>query len=416
MIHKVKSIILRNRILLENFSFLSILQISNLLIFLLIIPYLFRVLGKENYGLVVFAQTIAIYFSIIVNFGFNVTATRDISVHIGNKNKISDVISAILSLKIIFFIISTIILSLFILFIPLLNSHPIIFYLSMLFCLSEALFPIWYFQGIEKMKYITFINVLTRIVSAFLIFVFVKKTSDYFLVPLFLGMGTILGAIIGLYIVFWVHNNKFKLLTISGLTLCVKHNIPLFISNVSSQIYVNSNKLIVGSFLGMQDVAVYDIADKIVNLLKIPVQLIGQTLFPRVSRDKDVRFVKKSMIFVFIFFVIVYTSIYLFANPIIYIISGSSSNDAVLLLRILAISLLPICLGLFFAELLLIPFGMIKDYAKMRTYSLFIYLSVIIVLIKTNQIGMYQLAFGTLIVEVFVLFYSYYLCNKNKIL
>ena len=94
MIQKAKSFIIQRKTLLENFSFLSILQVSNLLVFMLIIPYLFRVLGKENYGLVVYAQTIAIYFSIIVNFGFNVTATRDISIHRQNNHKVSSVISA----------------------------------------------------------------------------------------------------------------------------------------------------------------------------------------------------------------------------------------------------------------------------------------------------------------------------------
>ena len=408
--------VLQNRVILENFSFLSILQVSNLLIFLLTIPYLFRVLGKENYGLVVFAQTIAIYFSILVNFGFNVTATRDISIHRQDVHKRTEIISSILLLKLTFFFFSMIILSSIVFFIPLLNTHPKIFYFSMLFCLSEALFPIWYFQGIEKMKYITFINIVVRVISALLLFAFVKQPSDYIYVPFLLGMGSVLGAVFGLYVVFVVHNNRFKLLSVSKLAICVNDNIPLFISNVSSQIYVNANKLIVGSFLGMQDVAIYDIADKIVNLLKVPILLVGQTLFPRVSRDKDVSFVKKSMLLVFVFFLVVYTSVYLFANPVIHLFSGTANPNAAILLRLLAISLLPICLGLFFAELLLVPFGMLRDYARMRTFSLFLYLLIIGLLIKFNLIGLHQLAIAILLVESFVLFYSFYLCKKNRLI
>jgi O-antigen/teichoic acid export membrane protein len=316
----------------------------------------------------------------------------------------------------IFFFFSVIILSILILLIPLLKNHPKIFYLSMSFCLSEALFPLWYFQGIEKMKYITFINVATRIASAGLIFTFVKQSTDYILVPALLGLGTISGAIVGLYIVFRVYNNRFKLLSISKLVKCTRDNIPLFISNISSQIYTNANKLIVGSFLGMQEVAFYDIADKIVNLVKIPGLLVGQTLFPRVSRDKDVRFIKMVMGLVLVFYIIVYSGLFIFANPIIQLFSGTTNAVATGLLRTLALSIIPVCVGLFFNELILVSFGFLKDYAKMRSSSVVVYLAIIGILMIFKQIGLFQMAGAVVFVETFVLGYSYYLCKKNKII
>jgi O-antigen/teichoic acid export membrane protein len=416
MLNRVKNQILQNKVLLENFSYLSVLQISNLLIFLFITPYLFRTLGKENYGLVVFAQTIAAYFGILVNFGFTVTATRDISINRESSEKVSIIISTVLTLKGLFFLAAMICLSVLVMFVPIMNSHPKVFFVSMLLCVSETLFPIWYFQGNEKMKYIAIINIITRITSSIFIFFIVKSAFDYVLVPLILGMGTVLGAIVGLFIVFHKHQHKFKLLTVHQLKASVKENIPLFISNVSSQVYFNANKLIVGSFLGMQELAIYDIADKIVNLLKVPVLLVGQTLFPRVSRDKDVHFIKNSMILVFIFFILVYATVYLFAHYIILFFSGSINIAAESLLRLLAFSILPICLGLFFAELVLIPFGKLKDYARMRTFSLLVYLSIIGLLIVLHQLGLYQLAITLTIVEFFVLAYSYYLCKKNKLI
>lgn len=266
------------------------------------------------------------------------------------------------------------------------------------------------------MKYITFINIVTRVASALLIFAFVKQSMDYILVPVFIGIGTVLGAIIGLYIVFFVHSNSFKWLTITNLSTRTRDNIPLFISNVSSQIYMNANKLIVGSFLGMQEVAIYDIADKIVTLLKVPFYLVCQTLFPRVSRDKDVTFVKKVMVLVFSFYIIVYSGLFLFSNPIIHLFSGTINPAANDLLRLLGLSLLPISLGLFFNELILLPFGFLKDYAKMRSSSMFIYLIAIGILLIFKQLGLFQLASTIIFVEVFVLGYSFYLCKKNKII
>ncbi len=416
MIKRVKFIINENKILLENFSFLSVLQVSNLLIFLVITPYLFRVLGKENYGLVIFAQTIAIYFSIIVNFGFNVTATRDISIYKAFPDKVNKTISEVLTLKFLFLVLATLILSILVFSIPLLSNHSQVFFYSMLFCLSEALFPVWYFQGIERMKYITFINVGAKLISAISIFIFVKTSEDYILVPLLLGFGTISGVIVGLFIVFRTNKHIYEFPTIVSMKKCIKDNIPLFISNVSSQIYVNANKLIVGSYLGMQDVAIYDIADKIVNIMKVPIGVVGQTLFPRISRTKDVRFVKSAMVLVSVFFIISIAAIFLFSDWIVFLFTGTHNTVAASLLRLLAVSILPVCLGLFFAELLLVPFGKLKDYTKMRTSSLFIYILIIGALAYFRQIGLFQMASAIIAVESFVLVYSFYLCKKNRII
>jgi len=416
MVQRIKSALLQNLILIENFSYLSLLQGSNLIIFLIIVPILFRTLGQEYYGLVVFGQTISIYFSILVNFGFTITGTRDVSINRNDPDKLSVTVSTIIILKQALFVASILVLTILVIFIPLLRAHDVLFYLSMLFCLSEALFPIWYFRGIEKMKYITFINIATRVLSAIMIFCFVRKPEDYYLVPLFLGIGTVSGAIIGLRIMFYHHHIKFRIPSIKNLFAYFNENVPLFISNVSSQIYVNANKLIVGSFLGMQEVAIYDVADKIVNIVKVPVNLVGQTLFPRVSKDKNISFIKKPMAFVFLFFLIVYLTLFIFAGPIVVFISGSFNPVAVNLLRLLAISVLPVCLSLFFADLTLIPLGYVKEYTKMRMAALVVYLICIGLLLASEKLGTFQLAGVIIIVETFVLFASIFLCQKNGLL
>ena len=90
----IKSSLLRNRILVENFTFLSILQVSNLLLFIVTIPYLFRVLGSESYGLIIFAQTTVYYFTILTNYGFNLPITRDVSVSRDDRKKLSEIVSS----------------------------------------------------------------------------------------------------------------------------------------------------------------------------------------------------------------------------------------------------------------------------------------------------------------------------------
>lgn len=416
MIKRVNSFVNNNKVIIENFSFLSILQVSNLVIFFLLIPFLFRVLGKEYYGTVVFAQTIAAYFSILVNFGLNATATHDISVYRDNEAKLSEIISSVLIIKIFFFIISFLVVLLLVFLIPSFRIHKYVYIFSMLYCLSEALFPVWYFQGIEKMKYITYINVGTRIISAIFVFLIIKEPEDYYLVPLLLGLGTFVGSLTGIIYMMQFRRNRFMWQSINNLKRGINYNLPLFVSNVSSQVYVNGNRLIIGTFIGMQTLALYDIAERIVNMVKVPISVIGQVLFPKVSRDSNLRFIYKSMTYITLAYLLIYILLFVFAGNIVVLFTGSLNPVTVSVVRILGLSVIPICAGLFYAELILLPAGFLKDYAKVRVGSLILYLMITIVLAISGFIGVFQLSVTVIIVELFVLFYSYNLSGKIGLL
>lgn len=77
-----------------------------------------------------------------------------------------------------------------------------------------------------------------------------------------------------------------------------KESFPLFVSGLSTQIYVNVNKLVIGSFLGMSEVSIYDMADKVLHLMKLPISMMAQTVFPKISRERNIRFVNRIMLLV----------------------------------------------------------------------------------------------------------------------
>ncbi|HOU03054.1 MAG: oligosaccharide flippase family protein [Bacteroidales bacterium] len=415
MIKRIQNVLVENKVVLVNFSFLGILQLTNLIIFIILIPYLYRILGKENYGLVVFAQTVALYFSIIVNYGFNVTATRDISVNRDNQIKRSEIISYVLAIKILFFVISSILLSLLIFTLKMFKDHPALFYFSMLACLSEALFPVWYFQGIERMKYITVINIIVRIASASFLFIFIKEQSDYFLVPLFLGSGTLLGALAGLYIVFVTHRNNFILAPVSFLIGKARENFPVFISNISSQIYVNANKIIIGALAGVREVAQYDIAERLVSLAKVPFYVLGQALFPEISRKKNIRYINKITLIVSFLSIVIAALIIIMAPLMVTLMTGYSDENIVTALRVLILSVIPVTIGLFYTDLRLIPFEYYSDFAKTRVLSLIVYSLLVLLLLMTKLISIVFFAWTIVGVEVFVVMAAYYFCNKRRI-
>ncbi|HVN58871.1 MAG TPA: oligosaccharide flippase family protein [Bacteroidales bacterium] len=411
-IESLKSNFLKNRILVENFTFLSVLQASNLLLFIITIPYLFRVLGSKTYGLVVFAQTIVYYFTILVNFGFNLTATRDISVNRDDHGKVSEIVSSVLIIKTSFFLISFILIAVSTFTITSLSQYRALFLLSMLSCLSEALFPVWFFQGIEKMKYITFINVSFRVMATLAVFVVITRQADFYMYPLILGTGTVAGALTGLYIVFRKYRIRFSFEKIEILKRYFTENIAYFFSNVSTQIYLNANRIIVGAFLGMTQVAYYDVAEKVINILKVPYSLLGQSLFPRIAHGKRLGLLRKVTLWSLGLAVLIIICIFYFSGTIIHFFSGTVNTESTAALRILSLALVPISLGLYYGDILLINFGLKERYLLMRLMGLIFYVFLISLMFILHSAGLREFATAIVLTETFIVIYSWILCRK----
>jgi PST family polysaccharide transporter len=410
----LKENILKNKILVENFTFLSVLQVSNLVLFLITVPFLFRVLESQNYGLIVFAQTIAIYFNILINFGYNLTATRDISVNRDSVEKVSEIVSSVLVIKVFFFLISFFLMVLMVFLIKGLKDHWELFLITMLTCLSDALFPVWYFQGIQKMKYITFINVTARIIATILVFIVIAAPDDYTYYPLLMGAGSLVGACMALLVVFAKHKIIFRFYKFGIIRSYFSNNVLYFLSNVSTQIYGNANKIIIGAFIGMADLAFYDIADKILYIVRVPFSLLGQTIFPKVSHDKNIRFLRKIVLLALASATIVIICLFLFSDFIITYFSGTHNPGAALVLKIIAFSLLPMIISLFYGDILLISFNRKLEYLKSRFFGLVFYFSVISVLYLAGYLNLVSMSVIVVLLEILIasLSYSYFKSKK----
>ncbi len=160
--------------IIKNFLSLFTLQCLNYILPLMTIPYLARVLGAENYGKTIFAMAIIINFQVICDYGFNMSATRNISINRENKSEIEHIFSAVISIKCIFTIIGAVILTIMIFIIPRLKEDYMLYYFTYISVVGNVLFPVWLFQGIEDMKYITYINVAVKLISTYK-YIFINK-------------------------------------------------------------------------------------------------------------------------------------------------------------------------------------------------------------------------------------------------
>ncbi|EIQ0042726.1 oligosaccharide flippase family protein, partial [Escherichia coli] len=145
-----------NKVLLKNMVALTLVQFSNYLAPLLVLPYLSRVLGTDGFGMIMMSLSLCSIGFIITDYGFNLSASYWIAKNAQNRDKVSKYIGAVYVIKcllIFLFIIGLVIYS----FISnsLLASQHTLIVLILLVVLFQSFQPMWFFQGIEKLKNVT---------------------------------------------------------------------------------------------------------------------------------------------------------------------------------------------------------------------------------------------------------------------
>jgi PST family polysaccharide transporter len=262
--------------ILNNFFSLTLLKVLTYILPLITFPYLIRVLGVEKFGLIMFAQATMYYFEIVVDFGFNLSATREVALNAEKKNKLNEIISAVFSIKFVLLIISFLILFMVLSIFDRFTDDYLIYYYSFLKVIAFAFFPVWFFQGIEKMKYVTWINIVSKTIYTILIFVFIRDESDYLLVPLINGFGFFLGSLLALYYLFKHFKHAF---VFNSFAIIKQHFIDssmFFLSRVSVSLYTSSNTFVLGLVASNLTVGYYAIAEKLYIVIRQLYQPIVQ--------------------------------------------------------------------------------------------------------------------------------------------
>ncbi|WP_201352032.1 oligosaccharide flippase family protein [Hydrogenimonas urashimensis] len=280
--------------LLSNFFSLSALHGINMLLPLVTLPYLVRVLGVENYGLVNFALSVIMYFNILVSFGFELSATREISVNRDDSRKVTEIFSTVMLIKAFFAFVSFLLLGLLVNGIELLSRHAALYYATFGLVVGNVLFPTWFFQGMERMKYITFINVASRIAFTVLIFVFVKESDDYIYVPILNASGAILGGLYSLWLIFRRFGiKKIVLPTRATLRGQLRESFHFFLSRVAGNGAQHLATVIVGLCFGNLIVGYFSMVGKLTMAFSSLGGILSQTIYPYMSRTRNIRFFKK---------------------------------------------------------------------------------------------------------------------------
>jgi PST family polysaccharide transporter len=401
--------------LAENFLSLSILQGLNYILPLITLPYLVRVLGPEKYGLIAFAQAFIGYFMILTDYGFNLSATREISINREDKQKVSEIFSSVLTIKFFLCILSFLIL-VSLLFIPKFKKDWLVYIFTFGMVLGNVLFPIWFFQGIEKMRYITILNIVAKSIFTVCIFIFIKKMSDFVYVPLINSLGYLVAGMLSLRIVFINFAVKFVIPSLEGIKHQLKEGWHIFISTVAISLYTISNTFILGLFTNNTIVGYYAAAEKIIRVIQSMLTPISQTVYPYISKlaseskEKALNFIKKLLKIIGLGSFIISFLIFIFSTQIVYILLGSHFQNSIIVLKILAF--LPFIIGLsnVMGIQTMLTFGMKEVFSKIIISAGII--NICLTLLLTPIFYHIGTSVSVLLTEIFVTFFMFvYLRN-----
>ena len=308
---------------------------------LLTIPYLIRVIGTEKFGVVSFIQALQYFFIIIVDYGFSVTAIKKISLAKEDSQELSRIFNLTLSTKFALGGLSFLILSVLIITIPKFNNEMTACFLGFSIVIGQMLFPMWFYQGMEEMKFITYFNLVAKTIFTLSIFALIQKENDYVFVLAIQGLGVIITSFVSLYLIVKRFNMKVGFSGWLNIYKELKFGLPVLISNFSVTAYSSSNYLILGFFGDDKVVGLYSIVEKIVSLVRQILAMFSQAVFPTVCSLASVsvmklrRFWKNLMIPFSIFIFIILMAIYIYTDLILKIVAGEYSIETQELLKIM---------------------------------------------------------------------------------
>lgn len=337
---KVVSSISNNKTVIENYFFMTALQILNSLFYLLIYPFLIRTLGSESYGLYIFAMSIVTYFIIFVSFGFDMPAVKIIAENVNDKDIKSQTLSAVFSAKIYLEAIALLAFCFLILSVPSFRHNWMIFLFCFIQTFSNIFFPQWYFQGIQKMRIVTYIQLTYKLISLPLIFLLIKTSSDLWIFVLITSLISFLGSITSHLLIIIKHKVPIHILPLSDVREWYKTSMPFFLTSSTGVIKEQSIIVIIGLFLGMKDCALYDLANKIIMVPRTLLMSINAAIFPKVIANIKVELVKKIINYETIIGITVFILMLLFGKWVVVFMGGESMALSYPLAVILSITIL----------------------------------------------------------------------------
>lgn len=355
-LNKIRANFLSHRVS-RNVIALGLIQLSNYAIPLLLLPYLTRVLGLELFGVMAFGLSISQLAFVVTDYGFSLSATENISINREDKQYIEETLSAIFIIKTGLFFIVVLVVTIFAFYNTKYEDYKWFLMLSLIAILGQTFQPVWFFQGIERMKFLTLYTVTARIIYFMSVILFVKNSQDYMWVPVMNGIAQMTAAVLAIFLIYKLEYQFRRPPSIEFVKRTLQKSTHYFLSRISVAMYTSGSAFFLGIFGTLDQVAIYSLAEQIYKGLQGFYMPINAALYPYMAKEKDFKLFFGILAFLLIAGIIGTIIGFQISNYIIIFLFGIKFLGTTVVVKYFLIILLINILGVFFGYGFLSSFG-----------------------------------------------------------
>ena len=351
---------------------------------------------------------------IVVDFGFVLSATKDIVKSRENKESLAYIVGDTLIARVILGAIGFLIVAILSLALPILRENILYTVLSYVVIFESVFLMDFLFRGLEKMHIITIRFILMKVISTLLTFILIKNDSNILLIPIL----DILSSTIAIILVFFEMKKMNIRLKFSGMTNVfnsIKNSFVYFLSNVASTSFNALSTIIIGIYVNATEVAYWSVCMQIIGTIQACYSPISDGIYPEMIRSKNIGIVKKALkIFLPVIGLGCVATIFL-AKPVLLILGGEKYLPAVPILQLLTPNLFIGFLSIMFGWPTLGAIGKAKETTISTVTSIIVHIILLVALIIFNKFNLYTIAIVRCITEavLFGMRYMYYRKYKN---
>lgn len=283
------------RRLFGNVAALGVIQLTNYITPFIVLVHLSKTLGIEIYGILAFAQGIVAISFVFLDFGYSLSATNKISKNRSNKTYVGKLLGGIIAIQIIIFLICAFFILLYAFITEKYLEHRFLLSLTIIPIFMQGMIPVWFFQGIEKMKYFAVAAITAKVLSAISIFLLIKEPADYIFVPLLNGIGQMIALISAILFIYKL-GYKIKLPSLKISMYCFKMSQHFFASRFAVASYMNGAILVLGIIAQPAVVAIYSMAEQLYKAMQSALGPVAAATYPYMSKEKDTSLMFKLII------------------------------------------------------------------------------------------------------------------------
>lgn len=402
----------KNKIL-KNTTMLMIYNIAKLVFPFITLPYLTRVFTTETYGTVAYTKTVMNYMQILVDFGFILSATKDIVKFKNNKSEIKNIIGNTLLARIILGIIGLIIVLLLSMIMPILKENIVYTLLSYMVVFLSIFLMDFVFRGLEIMHIITIRFILMKVISTLLTFVLVKNDSNILIIP-FLD---IVSSIVAIMLVFYELKKlkiKLRITSLKKAFYSIKESFVYFLSNIASISFNALSTILIGLQISTTEVAYWSVCMQIIGSIQAGYGPISDGIYPEMIRTKNYRLIKNVIKIMLPIITAGCIFTFLISGFALKILGGQEYVAATIILQLLVPALFFGFFAIIFGWPCLGSIGKNKEVTISTIVSILTNIILLFILIITNSFSLINIAIVRSFTEIVLFSIRYFYIKKYR--